>query len=70
MPQPLTVTQKLVIFKAALIDIEDILNDDSLSDRRRKEKILAIISDELNFPSEQDKESLLRMRDRIMKHGR
>jgi hypothetical protein len=70
MPQPLSITQKLVIFKVALIDIADILNNPKLSERQKKEKILSLIDEELNYPDEQDKESLVRMRDRIMKHGR
>ena len=70
MPQPLSITQKLVIFKVALIDIADILNNSKLSERQKKEKILSLIDEELNYPDEQDKESLVRMRDRIMKHGR
>jgi hypothetical protein len=70
MPQPLSITQKLVIFKVALIDIADILNNSKLSERQKKEKILSLIDEELNYPDEQDKEYLVRMRDRIMKHGR
>jgi hypothetical protein len=70
MPQPLTVTQKLVIFKAALVDIEDIINNTKLSFFQKEDKIRKIIDDELNFPSDSDKAEICRMRDRIMKHGR
>jgi hypothetical protein len=69
MPQPLTVTEKLVLFKADLLDIQKILSS-KLSDQAKHKAILELIDEELNYPSEQDKDSLLRMRDRILKHSR
>jgi hypothetical protein len=70
MTAPLSVTQKLVLYKSALLDIEAILKDQKLNFKQKQKEILSLIDDELNFPSEEDKEALLAMRDRILKHSR
>jgi hypothetical protein len=68
--EPLTLKEKVIILKAALLEIEELLLNTSIPLQQRKDEICNIVDDELNSPSKEDREALFHMRRRILKHHR
>jgi hypothetical protein len=61
-----SLTEKIVLLKTALLDVEHIVNE-AKSLQEAQDGIEAIIADELNDPTDEDANVLYRLRDKILK---
>jgi hypothetical protein len=61
-----SLTEKIVLLKTALLDVEQIVNE-AKSLQEAQDGIEAIIADELNDPTDEDANVLYRLRDKILK---
>jgi hypothetical protein len=65
-----SLTEKIVLLKTALLDVEQIVNE-AKSLQEAQDGIEAIIEDELNDPTREDANVLYRLRDKILrKHNK
>lgn len=67
---PFTLKEKVVLLKVALLEVEALMLNTSIPLEQRKHELRAIIADELNSPSQQDRDNLFQMRRAILKHRR
>lgn len=65
--QPFTLKEKVIILKAALIEIEELMHNTSIPLEQRKAELREIIRDELNNPSQEDKINIFRMRQGLLR---
>lgn len=61
-----SLTEKIVLLKTALLDVEQIVNE-AKALQEAQDGIEAIIADELNDPTDEDANVLYRLRDKILK---
>jgi hypothetical protein len=61
-----SLTEKIVLLKTALLDVEQIVNE-AKSLQEAQDGVEAIIADELNDPTDEDANVLYRLRDKILK---
>lgn len=68
--EPFTLKEKVIILKAALLEIEELMHNTTIPLAQRKEELREIIKDELNDPTEEDRAAIFDMRKRLLRHRR
>ena len=68
--EPFTLKEKVIILKAALLEIEELMLNTSIPLAQRKDELQEIIKDELNDPTEEGRQAIFDMRKRLLRHKR
>lgn len=66
--EPFNLKEKVILLKAALLEVEELLFDTRIPLQQRKDEIREIIKDELNDPTDQDRIAIFEMRKRLLRH--
>lgn len=66
--EPFNLKEKVILLKAALLEVEELLFDTRIPLQQRKDEIKEIIKDELNNPTDQDRIAIFEMRKRLLRH--
>jgi|LakMenEpi03Aug12_release.lakeMendotaPanAssembly.Ray.scaffolds.fasta_scaffold460198_2 hypothetical protein len=65
--EPFTLKEKVIILKATLLEIEELIHNTSIPLEQRKAELREIIKDELNDPSLEDRQAIFRMRHSLLR---
>jgi len=65
--EPFTLKEKVILLKAALLEVEELMLDTSIPLEERKKELREIIKDELNDPSPRDRQEIFDMRKRLLR---